>query len=1130
VNILLGRSVHGEHPWALLRHCPGDARDAGNAYCDLITSTIPSPSSGHDEATQAHVFNLDLCVLAYHVYNQSLLWPLDPWYETWSRIGSSRRDNMLTAVHEVVAHQSGSRGPGSTRAGWPTDHHLDPVISDYQQIRPWVPCISRDDVGHRLFIADDTTMQRIREVVVSEYTDYPGLPDTAAGTASDPANGTAAFTTRLENPTAHSEAADRLYAFEGCTGAIEGRPGAWGLLGIVLERDLGNGDYDVHIVYRGSQSGDAYRAAFEGFVGERGNPDWVTDMEFVKMVEDERFAPTGSVVRGLRDSTLSSLGTLLHCLAEINATRSRPPKTVHVAGHSLGGGLAIQLAAAFAVGNMASSLDAELPNWPWQQTELTTYGAPKAGDDDFAEHFDRTVAAATRILVDGDPITKLPLNAHVGTELRLRSDFSGTVNHEPAVIRDCLIAALRWNCNDGDDGADNFGPSPWQAFPTMAEALMAAERAGHSPSNVFGPHFEAASALMVQLAGQVIEQRSSYKSPYTKLRRELRRRHRKLDTAFETPIATIDELSSAMRSFRGIQPGSDVEDLLRCYLIIREATRHDWAASALLADRAIADAMGTGRWVTSRSLSDPTVAWTRPAPDARDIRTVKWLVWMRKQHYKTVNQSSVKSYRRRVVPTSSMPDLVPACSRHAEVRWAPRALTVANELPPEAKLPMRYVLRYYALGKLGWNAYHRSPIRPDVLWDPAFSWNSAFPSTIDGWEHPTDDATYTRLRLQGPNPFLLRRVDDPARDADFEVDFTELLAGVLPPIVAEFRVDGGELQPTAITVGGHHHHPGDETWDQAKRLVNAADVRHTIFGRHLLEVHLLVGQAFALATFDLPTWHQLRPFMQFFTYGSMFVNDAAYKALVTPKSYFVASGFVNVDDARRLFENGIAAFDFDTWNAPRDIANRGIDGIANHPYVDDAMLVWPAFVDVVDRHLDDVGLTDEIIAADADLQAWYITLTKLLPNTNAVGAPLDRARLNDLCTGLLWNNVIHEICGDFSPILGSEDPADKAIINLDRLRAAVGDGRLDTQVDSPTMADVFLMDQASYTTQFNVGGNNILAINAAKWVDDPRLRDAIVDLQDTLRVIEVKLQARNLDRPVRFARMLPSNWEASISF
>ncbi len=659
-------------------------------------------------------------MLAYHVYNQSLLWPLDPWYEQWSRIGSSRRDNMLAAAHALVVDQPTTRGPGSTRAGWPSDERLDPVITDYRQIRPWVPCITRDDVGHRLFIADETMMQRVREVVVSEYTDYPGLDEPAAGHA--------AFTSRLANPSAQPAAADRLYAFEGCTGAIEGRPGAWGLLGIVLERDRGDGDYDVHIVYRGSQSGDAYRAAYEGFVQERGNPDWVTDMELVKMVDDERFAPQGRVVQGLRDSTLSSLGALLPCLAEIDETRGRPPTTIHVAGHSLGGGLAVQLAGALAVGNVTSSLNGGLQNWPWRHAELITYGAPKAGDVDFAEHFDRTISSATRILVDGDPITEFPLNAHVGTELRLRSEFSGTENHEPAVIRDCLIAAHRWNRDGGADDADRFGPSPWQAFPTMAEALMAAERAGHSPSEVFGPHFDAASALMVKLAGQVIEQRSSYKSPYTKLRTELRRRRRRLETAFEAPIATIDELSAAMRSFRGIQPGSEVEDLLRRHLIIREATRHNWPASALLADQAIARALGTGRWVTSRSLGDPTVVWTRPAPDARDVRTIKWLVWMRKQHYRTVNQSSVKSYRRRVVPTSGMPHLVPACSHYESMRWAPRALTVPDELPPEAHLPKRYAVRYYGLGKLGWEAYHRSPLRSDVLWDPAFELEPRLPA------------------------------------------------------------------------------------------------------------------------------------------------------------------------------------------------------------------------------------------------------------------------------------------------------------------------------------------------------------------------------------------------------------------
>ena len=138
MNILLGPGFPGEHSWALLRNLAEEARDAGNASYEVITSATPGPSAGHDEATQAHVFHLDLCVVASHVYNQSLLWPLDPWYETWSRIGSSRRDNMLAAVHELAADQSGSRGPGSTRAGWPTDHHLDPVLSDYQPIRPAV--------------------------------------------------------------------------------------------------------------------------------------------------------------------------------------------------------------------------------------------------------------------------------------------------------------------------------------------------------------------------------------------------------------------------------------------------------------------------------------------------------------------------------------------------------------------------------------------------------------------------------------------------------------------------------------------------------------------------------------------------------------------------------------------------------------------------------------------------------------------------------------------------------------------------------------------------------------------------------------------------------------------------------
>ena len=215
---------------------------------------------------------------------------------------------------------------------------------------------------------------------------------------------------------------------------------------------------------------------------------------------------------------------------------------------------------------------------------------------------------------------------------------------------------------------------------------------------------------------------------------------------------------------------------------------------------------------------------------------------------------------------------------------------------------------------------------------------------------------------------------------------------------------------------------------------------------------------------------------------------------------------------------------------PNDLERRGIDSIPGHPYVEDATLAWPALVGVVTRHLDDLDLDDEQIHDDRDLQSWYLALAKSLPNVD-VDKPLTRKRLTDLLAALIYNNVIHEICGDLSPILGSTDPDDKIVVNL--AGTAVCDRTTTgwTQTfQPPTMADVFLIDQASFVSRFNVGGNNLLDINAARFVNDPKLRIAIEDMQATLRDTEAELHRRNGTRDVRFARMLPSAWEASISF
>lgn len=486
-----------------------------------------------------------------------------------------------------------------------------------------------------------------------------------------------------------------------------------------------------------------------------------------------------------------------------------------------------------------------------------------------------------------------------------------------------------------------------------------------------------------------------------------------------------------------------------------------------------------------------------------------------------------------MVASSPAPRLVPAARRYKKMGWLPPSLLAAEKLPSETKLPPRYVLPYYGVGKLGWAIYGASPIDPSIEWTPDGPFADAFPRGESAWGAPTDDATFVALRLQGPNPFTLQRVDpdiaagdDPAAVC-FALDFSELFAGVVTATIARFEVADGGLEVRRIHVGDAVHRPGEAGWDEAKRIVNQLDARYAAFIRHLLNTHLMVGQAYALAAYTLPPWHPLREFMDFFTYGTAIVNHYAYDALLTDDSYFLRSNFVTPDDARCMIENAARVFDFDEWLVPYDLEKRGLDAIPNHPYVEDARTVWPAIVAVVERHLDDLDITaDADIRDDPELAWWYITLSRMLPDVDSIPALDSRADLVDLLTALVYNNVIHEVCGNLSPILDSRDPADKRGIDIDHLRAMAA-GEL---VPPPRAASVFLMEQASYVSSFNVTGNNLMTLNAARFIDDPKLRAAVEDLQATLRTLDDELARRNASRPIAFETMRPRAWEASVSF
>ena len=528
------------------------------------------------------VFQLDLCIVAYQLYNQSLVFPLDPWYERWARPGADRRTNLMAALHQLdTAYWGPGRNP---RRDWPTNQDLDPILTDYRRIDANRPAITFDGEAYRLFTpAPFASTIDATYVADHDWDHTPRLErvETAFGPVAAP-----------------ESIGDTLYAFEGATGGVKDRPPAWSLMGVVLAKatdaapstktGTGSGDedvsgmdsgagpaggYDLHIAYRGSQSGWAVRAAVWGFVFESGNPDWVTDMEAIRTVADRRISTKGEVVEGLRNAVIESIGSLGAALAHIAEERQGPPKSITITGHSLGGALAIQLAAALTIGDGVDLLPKSVGGWPWPDLKLTTFGAPKALDSVAAVSFNEAVQG-DRVWLDGDPITSGPFHAHVGEPTELRLDgVSGTDAHRPQEIRRALV---------GEAGGQ------WEDHPSLPLALQQAERHGHRPASLFSaPKFFVGSATAGDIGGDLnlllaagavsIGDRSSYLVGLTKAAAELADRQQQLRTVFHSSTTTVTELTTLVGTIAGIQPDSTLEAHLAELLVIRETIRNDWS-------------------------------------------------------------------------------------------------------------------------------------------------------------------------------------------------------------------------------------------------------------------------------------------------------------------------------------------------------------------------------------------------------------------------------------------------------------------------------------------------------------------------------------------------------------------------
>lgn len=417
----------------------------------LLFALAASSAALAKEAVPQPLLNLDLCSLAYKLYHQSLILPLDPWYDLVSRPGSDRRTNICRLTHGYASTLASSgalyAGPNAIRGWTPNNDNLDPILTGYRSLDLRLPTFNRDGERFIALATPDYLQSAFKSISVIRYSAKPKTYPCFDVEKIDLATNSGA-----------AAGAGELIVFEGGTGVADGSEPAWSPMGYVAMLQGEDGKYDAHIVFRGSRSGSSlaktvWRA--QAFVGaHKGNPDWITDLRSSKQVKNQLLSGVGTVTQGFSEVLPTQLGTITACLQYLEK-HYPPPGKIYVTGHSLGAGLASQFASAVNTanqGDFGKILRENVRSWDWDKLQLYAYAMPIAGDDQWAKAMEK--AAATHFWVTGDSVVEISdsriaglfidKGAHCGVQKRLAAPADCKENvHEVFVIRDALKEYLR---------------------------------------------------------------------------------------------------------------------------------------------------------------------------------------------------------------------------------------------------------------------------------------------------------------------------------------------------------------------------------------------------------------------------------------------------------------------------------------------------------------------------------------------------------------------------------------------------------------------------------------------------------------------------------------------------------------
>ncbi len=279
------------------------------------------------------------------------------------------------------------------------------------------------------------------------------------------------------------------------------------------------------------------------------------------------------------------------------------------------------------------------------------------------------------------------------------------------------------------------------------------------------------------------------------------------------------------------------------------------------------------------------------------------------------------------------------------------------------------------------------------------------------------DSTFAELRLAGPNPVLIHRIDKPddrfpVTDAHFQialpgdtlaaagaegrlflVDYRQLegvetgfapsgLKKYLYAPLALFAVnrDTRKLSPIAIQC---KQQPGPSNpiftpddgynWRIAKTIVEIADGNYHESITHLGRTHLTVEPFIVAAHRQFGPTHPLNVLLQPHFDGTLAVNHLARIKLISPGGVIdkLMSGTINA--TLGLAAWGVQGHAFKNMLPPETFRARGVADtsiLPSYSYRDDALLHWEAIREWVATYLRCFYRTDAEVHADVEVAAW----------------------------------------------------------------------------------------------------------------------------------------------------------------